>query len=64
LSGRTSAQKSALISELAGAAKRALGVPDEAIRIVLAEIPPENWGVGSLTMAALQAALRADRTSD
>ena len=54
LNGRTAAQKGALIAELADAAKRTLGVPDEAIRVLLTEIPPEHWGVGSRTMAELR----------
>jgi 4-oxalocrotonate tautomerase family enzyme len=55
LNGRTAAQKSALIAELAEATKRTLGVPEEAIRILLTEIAPENWGVGSRSMAELRA---------
>lgn len=45
LDGRTVAQKKALIAELAEAAKRALGVPDEAIRVLLNEMPPEHYGL-------------------
>ena len=56
LDGRTVAQKKALIAELAEAAKRALGVPDEAIRVLLNEMPPEHYGVGSRTMAEMRSA--------
>jgi len=55
LSGRTAAQKSALIVELSEATQRALGVPEEAIRVLVTEVPAENWGVGSRTMADLRA---------
>ena len=54
LSGRTPAQKSAFIKELAEAAIRTLGVPEEAIRVVLTEVEPEHWGVGTRTMADIR----------
>jgi 4-oxalocrotonate tautomerase len=60
LSGRTPDQKRALIRALGEAAKRVLGVPDEALRIILTDVPPEHWGVGCRTMADLQAERRAD----
>lgn len=55
LAGRTPEQKRALILELAEATKRALGVPDEALRIILTDVPPEHWGVGSRSMADVRA---------
>lgn len=61
LAGRTADQKRALIQELAEAAKRVLGVPDEALRIILTDVPPENWGVGHRTMAELRAEPPADQ---
>ena len=64
LTGRTIAQKKALIAELGEATKRTLGVPDEAIRVLLTEFPPEHWGVGSRTMAELRATRPADPESD
>ena len=54
LSGRTAAQKSALIAELADVAKRMLDVPDEAIRVLLTEMSAENWGIGGRTMAEIR----------
>ena len=54
LSGRSPAQKSALIAELGNATRRSLGVPEEALRIILTEVAPENWGVGSGSMAEMQ----------
>ena len=56
LSGRSPAQKSALIAELADAPRRSLGVPEEALRIILTEVAPENWGVGGGSMAGIQSA--------
>lgn len=64
LTGRTAAQKNALIAELGEATKRTLGVPEEAIRVLLTEMPPEHWGVGCRTMAELRATRPADPESD
>jgi 4-oxalocrotonate tautomerase len=60
LAGRTPDQKRALIAALGEAAKRVLGVPEEALRIILTDVPPEHWGVGCRTMADVQAENRAD----
>ena len=51
LAGCTPAQKSTLIERLAPAAIEMLGVPDDAVRIVLNDISPDDWGVGTRTMA-------------
>jgi 4-oxalocrotonate tautomerase len=59
LSGRTTEQRAILISELAETAKRVLGVPDEALRIILTEIAPENWGIGCRTIDAVRAGPQA-----
>ncbi len=55
LSGRTAAQKSAFIQQVAEVAMRTLDVPERAITIVLTETDPESWGVGAKTMAAMRA---------
>ena len=51
LSGRTTAQKDALIRELAEAAIRTLGVPEQSIRILLSEVDPHHWGIGTQSKA-------------
>ena len=48
LEGRTDEQKRALIAELTDVTERVLGVPRESIRVLLREVPPENWGVGGV----------------
>jgi 4-oxalocrotonate tautomerase len=53
--GRTPAQKRALIKELSEAAIRTLEVPEQAIRIILTEVEPEHWGVGSRSKAEIDA---------
>jgi 4-oxalocrotonate tautomerase len=60
LPGRTPAQKRAFIRGVADTAIQTLCVPEEAIRIILAEVPPEHWGVGGLTMAELRKAGTSD----
>jgi len=55
LTGRTAEQRRALIQELGEAAKRTLGVPEEALRIILTEVPAEHWSVGCRSMAELRA---------
>ena len=56
LTGRSPDQKRALIQELGETARRVLGVPEEALRIILTEVPAEHWGVGCRSMAELRAA--------
>jgi len=54
LQGRTPAQKADLIRGLSKAAQEALGVPEEAIRIILTDVSADNWGVGSRSMAEIR----------
>lgn len=53
LSGRTAEQKRALIRELAEGAQRALGVREEQVRVIIIEVSPEHWGVGTRSKADL-----------
>ncbi|WP_255429427.1 MULTISPECIES: tautomerase family protein [Corallococcus] len=46
IDGRPPALKAEFIRELTDAAERVLGVPRASIRVLLRELPPENWGVG------------------
>jgi 4-oxalocrotonate tautomerase len=54
LSGRTAEQKQQLIRELAEGTIRALGVSEQAIRILLTEVEPQHWGVGKISKAEQQ----------
>ena len=54
LRGRSEALKRAYIQELGEITTRLLGVPGEAVRIVLNDVAPEDWGVGSKSMAELR----------
>ncbi|AUW58733.1 4-oxalocrotonate tautomerase [Sphingobium sp. SCG-1] len=51
LTGRDASKKKALIRELADAAVRALDVPIASVRVILNEVPPEQWGIGNETKA-------------
>ena len=50
LAGRSPAQKATLVERLARAAIETLGVPDDAVRIVVHDVSPHDWGVGTRTM--------------
>jgi 4-oxalocrotonate tautomerase len=54
LSGRTTEQKRALVKELAEGAMRALGAPEQSIRVILSEVEMEHWGVGTKTKAEIE----------
>ncbi len=51
LEGRSPQVKAALIRQLTEAAHQALGAPRESIRVLLRELPAENWGVGGESKA-------------
>ena len=53
LCGRTPEQKGALIKELAEATVRTLGVSEQSVRVILTEIEPEHWGIGTKSKAEI-----------
>lgn len=53
LSGRTPEKKRALMKELAEAAVRTLGVPEQSVRVILTEIEAEHWGIGTTNKAEI-----------
>ncbi|KTE20662.1 hypothetical protein ATE67_10505 [Sphingopyxis sp. H050] len=54
LAGRTREQKRALIRELAEGAQRALGVREDQVRVIITEVAPDHWGVGTISKADLE----------
>ncbi len=56
LAGRSPAQKKAFIKEVAAVAMRTLDVPEHAVTIVLTDVPAEQWGAGTRTIADIRAA--------
>ncbi len=53
LEGRTPEQKRAAIERVTQALHETLGAPPESIRVVIQEIPKENWGIGGRTAKEL-----------
>lgn len=51
--GRTPEMKRALMKELAEAAVRTLGAPETSVRVILTEVEPENWGIGTMNKAEI-----------
>lgn len=48
VAGRPPEVREQLIRELTDVAERVLGAPRSTIRVVLREVPPENWGVAGV----------------
>lgn len=55
IEGRTSAQKSDLITRVTDAVEGALAAPRQAIRVAIRELPAENWAIGGVSIADLRA---------
>ena len=55
LEGRSDAQKSSLIREMTEAIHRSLDAPRETIRVMVAEVPRTQWGIGGETVSELDA---------
>jgi 4-oxalocrotonate tautomerase len=51
LEGRTASKKRALISEVTDAVVRSLEVQPAQVRVLLREVPPEQWAVGGVPMS-------------
>ncbi|MFC4761863.1 tautomerase family protein [Dyella koreensis] len=56
LKGRSTMQKRQFVKELAELTVRALQVPEHAVLILLDEVDPEHWGIGSRTKADIDQA--------
>jgi 4-oxalocrotonate tautomerase len=48
IEGRSKEQKNALIKALTDAVESTIAAPRESIRVVLREVPAENWAVGGV----------------
>lgn len=53
LRGRPPEMKQAFMKELAEATVRTLGVPEQSVRVILTEVEPEHWGIGTSTKAEI-----------
>jgi len=51
LEGRTNDQKRTLASELTDAFIRSCGGDASSVRVVMRDVPPENWAIGGTLVA-------------
>jgi 4-oxalocrotonate tautomerase len=58
LTGRIPEQKKAFIKAIAEVTVDILAVPEDAVRIILTEVAPEHWGIGSRDMAEIRAGMK------
>ena len=54
LEGRPKELKQELISEITAAISRTLGNSPETIRVLLHDVPPDNWGIAGMPMSNRQ----------
>lgn len=53
LEGRSEEQKRAVIEKVTQALVDAVGAPKETVRVVIYDIPKENWGIAGTSAKAL-----------
>ena len=53
LEGRSEDQKHQVIEKVTQALTEALGVPRENVRVLIQDVPKENWGIGGVSAKAL-----------
>ena len=63
LEGRSTERKAELIRRVTDAVATTLEMRPEQVRVLLAEVPPEHWAVGGVTMAE-RAAAQGEGSSD
>ncbi|MGE4240572.1 2-hydroxymuconate tautomerase [Ramlibacter sp.] len=49
IEGRTAEQKKAVIEKVTAALVEATGAPKETIRVLITELPKDNWGIAGVT---------------
>lgn len=53
LEGRTEAQKAALIEKVTQAIVEALDAPQQTVRVLIQDVPKENWGIAGVSAKSL-----------
>lgn len=53
MEGRTVDQKRAIIEKVTQALHEAVGAPKENVRVVIQEVPKNNWGIAGVSAADL-----------
>ncbi|MCW8865024.1 MAG: 4-oxalocrotonate tautomerase [Colwellia sp.] len=46
MEGRTDEQKEKLVAEVTSAISRSLDAPEQNVRVLIHEVPKQNWGIG------------------
>ncbi|MGH7905970.1 MAG: 2-hydroxymuconate tautomerase [Candidatus Binataceae bacterium] len=63
LEGRTPEQIRSLLESLTAAVETSIGVPREAIHVIVREAPATNWAEGGVTLAEKRAAKAPNRAA-
>tara|TARA_R110001583_G_scaffold134394_2_gene286112 strand:- start:23907 stop:24146 length:240 start_codon:yes stop_codon:yes gene_type:complete len=53
MEGRTDEQKEAMVAEVTSAISRTIGAPEENIRVLIHDVPKQNWGIGGTSAKKL-----------
>jgi len=61
LEGRTKDQKTNLIKNVSSAVMETLGAPPESVRVIINEMPFENYGIGGLPVLEYRAVKSVDQ---
>jgi 4-oxalocrotonate tautomerase len=61
LEGRTKEQKTNLIKNVSSAVMETLGAPPESVRVIINEMPVENYGIAGLPVLEYRARRPEDR---
>lgn len=46
MEGRTDEQKERLVAEVTAAISRSVDAPEQNVRVLIHEVPKQNWGIG------------------
>ncbi|MBY4676692.1 2-hydroxymuconate tautomerase [Marinobacterium arenosum] len=53
MEGRTDEQKEMLVAEVTAAISRSIDAPEQNIRVLIHEVPKQNWGIGGTSAKKL-----------
>lgn len=53
IEGRTDEQKEMLVAEVTAAISRSLDSPEQNVRVLIHEVPKQNWGIGGASAKKL-----------
>lgn len=53
IEGRTEEQKRAVVEKVTQALTEAVGAPKDSVRVLIHDVPKENWGIAGVSAKAL-----------